>query len=77
MAKLPTDVSGRKLCTALERIGFVFRRQRGSHMVLRRENPYARVIVPDHKSIRSGTLRQILHDAELSLDELLRLLGRK
>jgi hypothetical protein len=34
MAKIPTDLSGRDVRRALERAGFVFRRQRGSHMVL-------------------------------------------
>ena len=77
MAKLPTDVSGRQLRAALEEIGFVFRRQRGSHMILRRDDPFARVTVPDHKTLRAGTLRQIMHDAGLDLAELLRILGRK
>lgn len=76
MAKLPTDLSGQEVRIALERAGFVFRRQRGSHMVLRREQPAARVIVPDHKTVRVGTLRQILHDAGLSPEEFLKLLGR-
>jgi predicted RNA binding protein YcfA (HicA-like mRNA interferase family) len=43
-------------------------------MILRREDPFARVIVPDHKALRPGTLRQILHEAGLGVDELLRLL---
>ena len=76
MAKLPIDVSGRELRAALERIGFDFRRQRGSHMILRREKPYARVVVPDHKAIRPGTLRKILHDVGLSHDEFLGFLDR-
>jgi predicted RNA binding protein YcfA (HicA-like mRNA interferase family) len=38
MAKLPADLSGRQVRRALERAGFTFRRQRGSHMVLRRCN---------------------------------------
>ena len=75
MAKLPTDLSGRELRTALERTGFVFRRQTGSHMILRREEPYARVVIPDHKQIRAGTLRRIIADAGLTSDEFLRLLG--
>jgi predicted RNA binding protein YcfA (HicA-like mRNA interferase family) len=50
---------------ALERAGFVFRRQTGSHMVLRRAQPYGRVVVPDHKQIRLGTLRRIVADADL------------
>lgn len=74
MAKLPTDLSGQQLRRALERAGFVFRRQRGSHMILRRQEPYARVSVPDHRTVRPGTLRQILSEAGLSLEELRRLL---
>lgn len=74
MAKLPTDLSGQQVRRALERLGFVFRRQRGSHMILRRDEPYARVVVPDHKRIRPGTLRKILHEAALTVDELLDLL---
>ena len=76
MAKLPTDLSGLEVRAALERVGFIFRRQTGSHMVLRRDQPYARVIVPDHKRIRSGTLRRIIRDAGLTVDQFMQLLGR-
>lgn len=75
--KLPTDISGREVRVALERVGFVFRRQKGSHMILRRDEPYARVTIPDHKQIRAGTLRQILAAAGLTKEEFLHLLGRK
>jgi predicted RNA binding protein YcfA (HicA-like mRNA interferase family) len=51
VAKLPTDLSGVEVRAALERAGFVFRRQTGSHMILRRDQPYARAVVPDHKQI--------------------------
>jgi hypothetical protein len=33
-------------------------------------------VVPDHKQLRAGTLRRIVADAGLSIEELLRLLGR-
>jgi len=45
VAQLSTDLSGREVRAALERVGFVFRRQKGSHMILRRDTPYARVVV--------------------------------
>ena len=61
---------------ALERAGFIFRRQKSSHMILRRDNPYARVTVPDHKQVRVGTLRRIIADAGLTLEQFLTLLGR-
>jgi predicted RNA binding protein YcfA (HicA-like mRNA interferase family) len=68
-------LSGQEVRAALERVGFVFRRQKGSHMILRRDNPYARVTVPDHKQVRVGTLRRIVADAGLSLEQFLTLLG--
>ncbi|HUU85891.1 MAG TPA: type II toxin-antitoxin system HicA family toxin [Phycisphaerae bacterium] len=74
MGKLPTGLSGHQVRTALEHAGFVFRRQRGSHMILRRDEPYARVVVPDHKQLRPGTLRKILHEAGLTVEDLLALL---
>ncbi len=74
MGKLPTGLSGRRVRTALECAGFVFRRQRGSHMILRRDEPYARVVMPDHKQLRPGTLRKILHEAGLTVEDLMALL---
>jgi len=71
---LPADISGSDLRKALERVGFVFQRQKGSHMILRRADPYSRVVVPDHRRLRPGTLRQILHEAGLDAEELKRLL---
>jgi len=74
VAKLPTDLSGRDVRNALERVGFVFRRQTGSHMILRRQEPYARAVIPDHKQIRAGTLRRIIADAGLTVEQFVQLL---
>ena len=71
MTKLPTDLSGQELIRILTTIGFVAQRQRGSHIILRRESPFARVSVPDHKALRVGTLRTILREAGLSIEQLL------
>lgn len=76
MAKLPTDLSGREVRSALEKAGFVFRRQTGSHMILRRAEPYARAVIPDHKQIRAGTLRRIIVDVGMTVEQFLQLLGR-
>ena len=76
MAKLPTDLSGREVRAALERAGFQFRQQTGSHMILRRDEPYARAVIPDHKQVRTGTLRRIIADAGLSVEQFMDLLGR-
>jgi len=71
--KLPTDLSGQELVKVLLRVGFAVNRQRGSHIILRRANPYARVVVPDHKRVRPGTLRKILNEAGVTVEQLLEL----
>ncbi len=43
-------------------------------MVLRRDDPFAQVVVPDHKELDQGTLRAIIRQAGLGVDEFLRLL---
>ena len=77
MGKLPTDLSGREVRAALERAGFIFRRQKGSHMILRRDVPYARAVVPDHKVIRLGTLRRIIADAGMTVEQFIETLGQR
>jgi predicted RNA binding protein YcfA (HicA-like mRNA interferase family) len=67
--KLPTDISGQELVKVLLRVGFVINRQRGSHIILRRDSPYARVVVPDHKHVRPGTLRKILNEARMTVEQ--------
>ena len=74
--KLPTDLSGQELRRALERVGFVYQRQKGSHMILRRDDPHSRVVIPDHKQLRSGTLRRIIADAGLTVEQFVELLLR-
>lgn len=59
---------------ALERAGFVVKRQEGSHVILRRAEPFAQLVVPDHKELDRGTLRAILRQADLTVEEFLRLL---
>ena len=76
MTKIPSDLSGREIRAALEMAGFTFRRQKGSHMILRRDDPFARVVVPDHKTVRMGTLRRIIADAGMMPEQFQKLLQR-
>ena len=74
MTRLPV-VSGRAVVQALEKAGYEVDRQKGSHIVLRqRQAPHRRVTVPDHKEIAKGTLRAILRQVGLTIDELVQLL---
>jgi len=70
MKKLPT-ISGRECVKALERLGFYFKRQEGSHIILRKDNPFAQIVVPDHKELDRGTLRAIIRQAGLGVDEFI------
>jgi predicted RNA binding protein YcfA (HicA-like mRNA interferase family) len=68
-------VSGREVVKAFSKIGYEFDRQRGSHIVLRnRESPYRRLTIPDHDEIAKGTLRGIIRQAGLNVDEFKALL---
>ena len=65
--KLPRDVSGTEAAKALRRLGFVEQRQTGSHLMLRKEG--RTVVVPQHKPLKPGTLKGIIEQAGLTLDE--------
>lgn len=73
MTKLPR-LSGRDCVSALLKLGFVLKRQHGSHIILRRDEPYAQVVVPDHRELDSGTLRSILRQANITTEDFLKLL---
>lgn len=73
MSKLPRDLSGKEVVKALQKAGFHIKRRKGSHIVLRRDNPFAQVVVPDHKSVDTRTLASILDGADLSVEEFIKL----
>ncbi|MEX1246571.1 MAG: type II toxin-antitoxin system HicA family toxin [Thermoanaerobaculia bacterium] len=73
MSCLPR-ISGRECIRALRRLGFEEIRQEGSHVVLRRTEPFAQVVVPDHKELDRGTLRAILRLAGIERAKFVELL---
>ncbi len=73
MSKLPV-VSGTECIKALEKIGFEDYRQRGSHIVLVRKSPPAQTTIPNHKELDRGTVRAIIRQAGLTVDEFVALL---
>ena len=73
MSNLPR-ISGRDCVKAFEKIGFFFKRQESSHIVLRRDEPFCQVVVPDHKELDRGTLRAIIRAAGLGVEEFKKLL---
>ena len=73
MSRLP-KVSGRECVKILSKVGFLTVRQHGSHIILRRSNPLAQLVVPEHKELDRGTLRAIIRQSGLSLEEFLKLM---
>ncbi|WP_414619345.1 type II toxin-antitoxin system HicA family toxin [Calothrix sp. CCY 0018] len=73
MSQLPV-ISGAECIKALEKVNYFVDRQRGSHIILIREEPRTTVTVPNHKELDKGTLRAIIRQAGLSVDEFLSLL---
>ncbi len=74
MSPLPR-VSGRDAIKAFSKLGYVEDRQRGSHVILRNSSvPFRRLVVPDHKELAKGTLRALIREAGITVEEFLRLL---
>jgi predicted RNA binding protein YcfA (HicA-like mRNA interferase family) len=68
-------VSGKQACKAFDKIGFLIDHQTGSHIILRNQNPpYRRLTVPNHKELAKGTLRAIIRQAGLTIDEFIQLM---
>ncbi len=72
MPKLPI-VSGSEVIRALQRLGFIVIRQRGSHIILRRGSQGC--VVPDHREVKTGTLAGLLKQASVSVDEFIHALN--
>jgi predicted RNA binding protein YcfA (HicA-like mRNA interferase family) len=73
MSALPV-VSGRECVKALEQVGFHLHHQKGSHMIVKRDEPKTTISVPNHKELRPGMLRSIIRQAGLTVDEFVSLL---
>lgn len=73
MSGLPR-ISGRDCAKALGKAGFYIKRQESSHIILRRDKPFTQVTVPDHKELDRGTLRGIIRQTGLSVEDFTQLL---
>jgi len=75
MRKMPV-LSGRKVIKILGKIGFHVARQKGSHIVVVKESDGNKkaLVVPDHKEIDKGTLKEIIRQAGLKKEDFLKLI---
>lgn len=62
-------VSGAEAVRALQKLGFVVLRQKGSHVMMRRGT--SGCVVPQHRELKIGTLSGLLKQAGVSADEFI------
>ncbi len=74
MPKLPI-ISGLEAIKAFVRMGYQIDHQTGSHIILRhKEPPHRRLTIPNHPELAKGTLRAIIREAGLTVEEFVYLL---
>lgn len=67
-------ISGKELLKILcNKFGFEIVRQRGSHVLIKKETPNGKIgtVVPQHKELKIGTLKAILEQAKISEEEFM------
>lgn len=71
MSHLP-PLSSQDVVRILERLGYRQHRQKGSHLIMVREGSFLQPVVPMHnKDLKKGTLRSIIRQAGLTVEEFL------
>jgi len=77
MPRLPR-LSGHETIKTLTKLGFIKKRQKGSHVLLVKESKDGKIgcVVPLHDELEPGTLLGILRQAKVSREEFLRVVKK-
>jgi predicted RNA binding protein YcfA (HicA-like mRNA interferase family) len=75
MSRMPM-LSWREVEAVLKRAGFLFDRQKGSHIVYYHPQTNRTVVLPKNQEIKRGTFREILREMNISEDEFRKLLRK-
>jgi len=70
MATLPA-LSGKEVVRVFESFGWRMARQKGSHIVMIKENQVATLSIPNHNEVAKGTLRSLIRSADLTIDQFI------
>ncbi|MGH3971772.1 MAG: type II toxin-antitoxin system HicA family toxin [Pseudonocardiaceae bacterium] len=73
MSPALSDLPLHKITRVIESLGFVYMRTKGSHAVYRHPDGRA-VVIPQHGTVKRGTLGSILRQAGITPTEFLELL---
>ena len=69
MPSLLPVLRGQEVVRVFESFGWQVARQRGSHIVMTKAGSIVTLSVPNHKEVARGTLRTLIRDAGLTVDE--------
>lgn len=70
------NISGKEAVKAFQKAGWQTVGQVGSHLVLSKQGCRANLSVPQHKELSTGTLRALIRNSELTVDEFIELLKK-
>jgi len=75
MPRLPL-ISGEEAIKCFQKIGYQVSRQRGSHIRLHHSSDASKkpLTIPNHKELGRGLLHKLIRDANISVEEFLKLL---
>ena len=74
MTRLPI-VSAQDAIAAFRKRGYEIDHQTGSHIILRiPDPPHRRLTIPNHKELAKGTLRALIRQAGMTVDEFAQLI---
>ncbi len=73
MTKLPV-ISGVKAIKAFSRVGWIIARQTGSHVIMEKAGSIVTLSVPRHRELDRGTLRKLIRNAGITVEEFVDLL---
>ncbi len=69
-----TNISGKEAVKAFQRAGWQVVGQVGSHVIMTKPGIRANLSIPQHKELSVGTLRALIRNADMTVDEFLELL---
>jgi predicted RNA binding protein YcfA (HicA-like mRNA interferase family) len=73
MGKL-NNISGKEAAKAFQKAGWQRAGQVGSHLVMTKPGERANLSIPQHKELSVGTLRALIRNAGITVDEFIALL---
>ncbi len=68
------NISGRDAVKAFQKAGWKKVGQVGSHLVMTKPELRVNLSIPQHKELATGTLRALIRNAGISVDEFVKLL---